>query len=209
MLPKSHKTPRQPRGMTLVEIMFALAIIGMILTLSYAAALRAWRSAQGANQRTQAQYIAQNAIEKVKAYRDLNAPSATGQTQMTWSGAPRVGGAGAGSGGFLQEIERVRSGFNVEQCDNSVNTSPEYNICSWKVVGFSGQTVTALSDSTSYTVYIQTGAFYCESTIGDIFSFCGGDISATQSVALEARVEYRDANGVASNATATTILTQP
>jgi|GEM_PF-6245261 len=209
MISKTHKTTNQPSGMTLVEIMFALAIIGMILTLSYAAALRAWRSAQVANQRTQAQYVAQDAIEKVKAYRDLNATTGTQKT-MPWSGAPRQTGAGIGSGAFLQEIQsRAADGFTVQSCTLAEVANGD---CYWKVVT-GGQAVTAISDSTAYTVTIRSGKVYCKATEGtNINTGCSGspDISDIQSVTLEATVTYTDANGVAgSNASATTILNQP
>ena len=123
-------TMRKRSGMTLIEILFSVAIIGTVLTVAYSAALSAWRSAASANQRSEAQYVAQNSLETIKSYRDLST-SPTAQKRMLWSGATN-----GGLGGFLQELRAtVPSGstkarFNVLACSELSPTNPN---CEWIV----------------------------------------------------------------------------
>lgn len=57
---------RRQNGDTLVEIMLAIAIVGMVLGASYATATRALRTGRFAQEQTEALKLAESQLEKVK-----------------------------------------------------------------------------------------------------------------------------------------------
>lgn len=142
----------QRKGMTLIEIIFSMAILGTVITITFGAALSAWRNAQAANQRTQAQYVAQDQIERLKARRN--------DKNFSW-----LSDATLGITGFVDEV-LVNQGnnFSMDIC-NPTPPIPSPDPCTFKVVaGNRSYLVTgkAISDTdaTPFTVNIQaTGVF--------------------------------------------------
>lgn len=194
------------KGMTLVEILFTFAIITSVVTLSYAASLQGWRTSQTGNQRTQGQYIAQDAIERVKAYRD--------SPDFKWTGA----------GSFLSTISTY-GGDNAFYVDECTTGAPGCNFTLVNVAASSDQMLTSshgavkkpneedkVSDSTDYYIYLVITQHYKKDAAipnSPIPSF-PSDVSlasTVQSVSIEAFVEWRDATGIVSIAKASTILT--
>lgn len=57
-------------GDTLIEVIFAFAILGMIIGLSFTGVIGGRRSAVAAQERTQATFLAQYQAEALKAYRN-------------------------------------------------------------------------------------------------------------------------------------------
>lgn len=72
------KSIKKQRGDTLIEVIFAMVIIGVIIGVAIQGALSANRSAVGARQRTEATFQAQGQLELLRAYR----------AQMDWSTGP-------------------------------------------------------------------------------------------------------------------------
>lgn len=58
------------RGDTLIEVIFAFAILATIIGYAFTGAIQARKTALAAQQRTQAVFIAQQQTESLKAYRD-------------------------------------------------------------------------------------------------------------------------------------------
>ena len=182
---------RKQQGMTLVEILFAFAIIGTVVTVAYSSALRAWRTGVSANQRTQAQYMAQDQIERLRAYRDLS-DSDTAQTEMNWND-------------FVSRV--FARTIHIEPCAAIDN-------CVWKLVDNALLQTAAVGDqSGAYSVSLRAVRPYCTksaivtsetSTPGT----CGG-ASQVSAVDVQAVVSWNDANGVLSNTIATTQLIAP
>ncbi len=202
-------------GMTLVEILFAFAIITSVVTLSYAAGLRGWRTAQTGNQRTQAQYIAQDAIERVKAYRDSPA--------FKWTGAPSLPSS-PGTGGFLSDVgngSRLDKLFYVEAC--AVGECPSFKVIDPVTSGAAMPSngfpavkkpdeVQKISDNTDFFVYLVVTQYYeLDTATGATTNTPKAGFPTTydnvQALSIEAHVEWIDATGNVSNAQASTILT--
>lgn len=58
------------RGDTLIEVLFAFAILGTIIGFSFAGAMSGYKSALTAQNRTQATFVAQYQADGLKTYRD-------------------------------------------------------------------------------------------------------------------------------------------
>lgn len=195
------KTHTAPRGMTLVEILFAFAIIGTVVTVAYSAALRAWRTAVSANQRTQAQYLAQDQLERVRAFRSLSIVPVVGspitQTGMDWEN-------------FLTTLyTNPADGIRVVAC--SELTPPESS-CVWRAELVTSSTpdlrVTG-DNSTSYKVSILPVGLYCAGG-SPANPSSPSDCTSVASVDLQARVTWTDSNGLPNNQLiATTQLLAP
>lgn len=56
------------KGETMIEVMIALSILGMVLGMNYALASRSLRGSRAAQERTEASVLAQSSIETIKAY---------------------------------------------------------------------------------------------------------------------------------------------
>lgn len=188
---------RKRNGMTLVEILFAFAIIGTVITVAYSAALRAWRTAVSANQRTQAQYLAQDQLERIRAFRSLSISPPPGspivQTEMDWEA-------------FLDTLFGGSQQIKITACDK---LSPADATCIWKVEpGIENLTVFG-DDATTYKVTVVPAGLYCVG--GNPASpLEPDDCGSVASVDLQAQVEWDDANGVPNNRLiATTQLLAP
>lgn len=59
------------RGDTLIEVVFALAILATILTVMTSGAVNAWRTSRVAGERTQASAIANEQAEALRAYKKV------------------------------------------------------------------------------------------------------------------------------------------
>jgi prepilin-type N-terminal cleavage/methylation domain-containing protein len=195
---------RTSHGMTLIEIIFALAIVGTLLTLSYAAALGAWRNATAANQRTQAQYMIQQTMEALKAYRESD--------DFDW-------------GAFIAEVNPAGNPIYIglQQADGSITTnnfscqSAPIPPATCKFVLQSGTTGIIpvgsnvnVASSTPFTIEIKPIQYFTENTLG------GTEINAsmnlpdtTTAITFLVTARWDDANGIASNAAASTIITEP
>ncbi len=196
---------RTSHGMTLIEIIFALAIVGTLLTLSYAAALGAWRNATAANQRTQAQYMIQQTMEALKAYRESD--------DFNWDA-------------FIAEVNPAGNPMHIglQQADGSTITTNNFSCqpaptppTTCKFVLQSGTTGIIpvgsnvnVASSTPFTIEIKPIGYFTENTPG------GTDINAvislpnnTTAITFLVTARWRDANGIDSNAAASTIITEP
>lgn len=58
------------RGDTLVEVLFAFAILSLVISVMFSGALSSYKSAVTAQERTQAQFLAQYQADALKTYRD-------------------------------------------------------------------------------------------------------------------------------------------
>lgn len=193
---------RTSNGMTLVEIIFAFAIISTLLTLSYAAALGAWRNATAANQRTQAQYIIQQTVEAVKAYRESD--------DFDWSV-------------FLGEINASQLHIGLQQADGTVTTNnfscqpapTPPATCKFVLrsgaVGVTpvGSNVNVASSGTFTIEIIPIGYFVAGNPDKIDISGVPSLPDTTTAVTFVIRAGWDDANGIASNAAASTIITRP
>lgn len=66
----NHNTmAKQRRGDTLIEVVFALAILATLLTVLTTSAIASWRTTRIAGERTRATGIVQEQVEALKAYR--------------------------------------------------------------------------------------------------------------------------------------------
>lgn len=58
------------RGDTLVEVLFAFAILSLVMSTAFSGALSAYKSSLAAQNQTQANFVAQYQAEALKTYRD-------------------------------------------------------------------------------------------------------------------------------------------
>ncbi len=195
------------RGMTLVEILFAFAIVATVLTLSYAAALNAWRSAVAANQRTQAQYLVQQGMESVRAYRESSG--------FVWDG----------TGGFISSLPAIGDAFHMELEQNDGTSSANNFVCSFSPCQFKVESGTvglnavgtashsgtpSIRDVTVYTLAIRPVNYFVKDN--DAPQTTGSIASASDpvtSITFEATITWTDANNVVSNLKTSTIITRP
>lgn len=195
---------KQKNGMTLVEIIFAFAILSTILTLSYASTINSWRSAVSANQRTQAQYLVQQSVESIKAYR--------ASSDFEWSSFL----SDLGSTGAPFHMALYHSMDSSETVNDFVCKQPDpppnpLLPCEFRVkdgattMSATGSNVTSHSN----TVYTLTMIPTEYNVKGDHTAHTGSLPVNTTTVTFVARIEWTDANGVASNSSASTIITEP
>lgn len=196
---------RTSHGMTLIEIIFSLAIVGTLLTLSYAAALGAWRNATAANQRTQAQYMIQQTMEALKAYRESD--------DFNWDT-------------FITEINPAGNPMHIglQQADGSTVTTNNFSCqpapippATCKFVLQSGATTITpvgsnvnVASSTPFAIEIKPIRYFTENTPDGIdINIPTGLPSDTTAITFLVTARWDDANGIASNAAASTIITEP
>src|SRR6266702_3861781 len=86
---------KSQRGDTLIEVTFALAILGTVLLGSTAIAAAAFRTGQTARERTQVAEVAQQQMEALRSFRDNH----------TW--AEFEGGSSCGSAGGYCGVNQV------------------------------------------------------------------------------------------------------
>ncbi len=65
------KTQRISAGDTIIEVMIALAIIGLVISMSYATTQRSLKTGQAAQERIEALKVAESQVETLKAMRTL------------------------------------------------------------------------------------------------------------------------------------------
>jgi prepilin-type N-terminal cleavage/methylation domain-containing protein len=195
------KTQRNKNGMTLIEIMFAFAIIATVLTLSYAASLNAWRTATSSNQRTQAQYLVQQSLEAVKAYRETE--------DFFWDDFMDEL-AGASSGFYMVMLNKDGSEIpnsyvcpaGAEPCEFKLNSGEDNDL---KSIGSN----TSVPDNTTFILKIRPAEYYeanSNSANGGAPPAGSDNITA---VNLIAEITWTDTNGIVSNLAASTIITEP
>ena len=66
----SSRRPRRPAGDTLIEVLFAFTILSAVISVAFGGALSSYKSAQTAQNRTQALFLAQYQADALKTYRD-------------------------------------------------------------------------------------------------------------------------------------------
>lgn len=200
---------RQRPGMTLVEILFAFAIVSVVLTLSYASALNAWSSAVAANQRTQAQYLVQQGVESIRAYRESGMDWTAFITALPDSTSPDDTDPGS-------VFHIVMNDNGVPNARSYVCSAPDPADCQFAVtpgaaslnsVGSVGET-NSTTDNTVYMLSIRPVGHFLERNPAEQ---SGPPVGATvvTAVSFEAKITWTDANGVVSNAVASTIITEP
>jgi type II secretory pathway pseudopilin PulG len=191
--------------MTLVEILFAFAIVSVVLTLSYASALNAWRSAVAANQRTQAQYLVQQGVESIRAYRESGLDWTAFINDLPHDTNPDS----------VFHIVMNETGF-PSNASSYVCSDPINHTCKFAVVndfadlnsvgsvGEGGST----TDNTVYRLSIRPVGHFEENNPDVVAGPPFGATNVT-AVSFEAMITWTDANGVPSNAVASTIITEP
>lgn len=66
----SSRRARRPAGDTLIEVLFAFTILSAVISVAFGGALSSYKSAQTAQNRTQALFLAQYQADALKTYRD-------------------------------------------------------------------------------------------------------------------------------------------
>lgn len=200
---------RRRQGMTLVEIIFAMAIVSTVLTLAYAAALGAWRNATAANQRTQAQYMIQQSIEAIKAYRETD--------DFDWdqfitdvSGKPVIKIGLEQASGLVVPNEFT--------CDQSTAAPGTPNECKFVVQNGALENIKPVGANVNvasageFDIEIIPESYFLEGFPGTNTIGAGGSLPSDPNISaitFVVRAVWTDANGIVSNATASTIITEP
>ena len=60
----------KPKGDTLIEVLFAFAILSSVMAIAFNASIASFKSAQSASRRSQATFLAQYQADALKTYRD-------------------------------------------------------------------------------------------------------------------------------------------
>jgi len=112
------------RGDTLIEVLFAFAILATIIGFSFTGALAAYKSALAAQNRTQATFVAQYQADGLKTYRD----------SLDWDGSSGLpsflGGSAAPA---LPNMAQIISN-NTVFCMQAVAPTPGLNVAPvWRV----------------------------------------------------------------------------
>lgn len=147
------------RGDTLIEVVFALAILAIVLTVLTTAAVGAWRTSRLAGERTQASAYAQEQAEALKAFH-RGVDSTTFATTFGPLPATAAGCMVAGGGSWRPQAAGAGSGCQVgiysrEIASISLTASGLYEVrirVTWKSIGSSAtnstdQVVTVGRDS--------------------------------------------------------------
>jgi len=102
----SSRRPHRPAGDTLIEVLFAFTILSAVISVAFSGALSSYKSAQTAQNRTQALFLAQYQADALKTYRD----------SLAWDSAENSLAsfldAGAGSTGLTAMRGYTLSPFN-------------------------------------------------------------------------------------------------
>ncbi len=200
---------RRRQGMTLVEIIFAMAIVSTVLTLAYAAALGAWRNATAANQRTQAQYMIQQSIEAIKAYRETE--------NFDWD---RFINDVSGKSVINIGLEQADGSIipNEFACDQSTAAPGTINECKFVVQDGALENIKPVGANVNvasageFDIEIVPESYFMEGFPGTNPISAGSSLpndTNISAITFVVRATWTDANGIASNATASTIITEP
>lgn len=186
--------------MTLIEIIFAFAIITSVLTLAYASALTAWRNAVEANQRTQAQSLVQYALETVRAARESDG--------FVWKD-------------FVDKTTKDSSGFHIRLVNTMGNPTPEDLVCpvgescTFEVMsGSSSKQVTGANapdlDATVFIVKVEVdgGNIQGNTSYYDRIGL-NTNVVNVSSLNIVATVTWTGPTGISNNARASTIISRP
>ena len=129
-------------GDTLIEVIFAFAILGMIIGLSFTGVIGGRRSAVAAQERTQATFLAQYQAEALKAYRN----------SLDWDSVSAGGGDsfldGSAVGSVLPKIKTVYLTPNVPFCMQQPSSTTK-----WAVVN-----VDTCNTDPMYATLVQDGS---------------------------------------------------
>lgn len=201
---------RKRTGLTLVEVLFAFAILTTLLTLAYSSALNAWRTASSANQRTQAQYIAQQAIENLKAYlyspcykwtRGTDAAAPPGLIENM---GPSQGALATDTDGFFVRAANFgEPGYSVE-CPWVVEQIPP-GVASAQSIGSSDADI----DATIFTYRLAAVEYYIPTDANPIFPYDQLGARSASAMGIKVFVDWTSASGVLSHLEQSTILVRP
>ena len=114
----------KPKGDTLIEVLFAFAILSSVMAIAFNASIASFKSAQSASRRSQATFLAQYQADALKTYRD----------SLDWNNE-------LGNNSFLDGIDtdsntKVRSFFNPPEKEFCIIKAPKPgpgNFASWKI----------------------------------------------------------------------------
>jgi len=133
----SSRRPHLPAGDTLIEVLFAFTILSAVISVAFGGALSSYKSAQTAQNRTQALFLAQYQADALKTYRDSLAWDSTENVLASFLDGPTV----------TNNLTAMR-GYTLSPfspfCMEPVNTSTDRW---WKV-----QATVATCDSTAKTL---------------------------------------------------------
>ncbi len=192
-------------GLTLVEIIFAFAIITTVLTLAYGSALSAWRSAASANQRTQAQYLAQQGLESIRAAREQNT--------FRWSDFIT---ALSSTGGSFHMVLRQSTGAEsassfvcpagAEPCTFEIRA----NGVGLNAIGSNLDPALATnSDSTDYTLVLRPSGYYLPGDLAPRGGVPPAGATNVKAVVFNAQVTWTSASGTPnSSLNSSTIISE-
>jgi len=115
----------KPKGDTLIEVLFAFAILSSVMAIAFNASIASFKSAQSASRRSQATFLAQYQADALKTYRD----------SLDWNNE-------LGNDSFLDGINntndtKVRSFFNPPEKEFCIIKDPAIpgpgNFAYWKI----------------------------------------------------------------------------
>lgn len=86
----SSRRPHLPAGDTLIEVLFAFTILSAVISVAFGGALSSYKSAQTAQNRTQALFLAQYQADALKTYRDSLAWDGTENALASFLDGPTV-----------------------------------------------------------------------------------------------------------------------
>ncbi|MEI6581916.1 MAG: hypothetical protein WCN86_03525 [bacterium] len=86
----SSRRPHRPAGDTLIEVLFAFTILSAVISVAFSGALSSYKSAQTAQNRTQALFLAQYQADALKTYRDSLAWDSTENNLASFKDGPTV-----------------------------------------------------------------------------------------------------------------------
>ena len=86
----SSRRHHRPAGDTLIEVLFAFTILSAVISVAFGGAMSSYKSAQTAQNRTQALFLAQYQADALKTYRDSLAWDGTENALASFLDGPTV-----------------------------------------------------------------------------------------------------------------------
>lgn len=114
---------RRLKGDTLIEVLFAFAILSAVIGTAFSGAMGSYKSAMVAQQRTQAQLLAQYQADGLLTYRNSLAWDSSGGLPSFLNGDP--------NSNSLISVGNIRTGFCMQADPKSGNASAPY---SWNIL---------------------------------------------------------------------------